>query len=87
MAAAGGTWFAYFCVEDGQEPPLVRGGPAIGVDVGVGTMAACSDPIVVENPKRLFSSPSEKHGWRGVGVRWFEPEIGGVPDGQRLPAI
>ena len=24
---------------------------------------------------------------RGVGVRWFEPEIGGVPDDQDLPAI
>ena len=48
-----GTWFACFCIEDGQEAPLVKEGPAIGVDVGVGTMATCSDGTVVENPKVL----------------------------------
>ena len=48
-----GTWFACFCIEDGQEPPLVKEGPAIGVDVGVGTMATCSDGTVVENPRVL----------------------------------
>ncbi len=50
-----GTWFASFCVEDGQELPPVKEGPIIGVDVGVGTMAACSDGTVVENPKALTS--------------------------------
>ena len=48
-----GTWFACFCVEDGQEPPLVKDGPTVGVDVGVGTMATCSDGTAVENPKAL----------------------------------
>ena len=48
-----GTWFACFCVEDGQDPPPVKDGPTIGVDVGVGTMATCSDGTVVENPKAL----------------------------------
>ena len=48
-----GTWFACFCVEDGQDPPPVKDGPTIGVDVGVGTMATCSDGMVVENPKAL----------------------------------
>ena len=48
-----GTWFACVCVEDGQEPPPMRGGPAIGVDVGVGTMAVCSDGTTVSNPKAL----------------------------------
>ena len=38
-----GTWFACFCVEDGQKTPPVKDGPTIGVDVGVGTMATCSD--------------------------------------------
>jgi len=32
-----GTWLACFCVEDGQEPPPVKAGPTVGVDVGVGT--------------------------------------------------
>ena len=46
-----GRWFACFCIEDGQEPPSVRAGPTIGVDVGVGTMAVCSDGTAVENPR------------------------------------
>ena len=48
-----GTWFACFCIEDGQEPPAVKAGPAIGVDVGVGVMATCSDGTVVKNPRAL----------------------------------
>ena len=47
------TWFACFCVEDGEEPPPVKDGPTIGVDVGVGTMATCSDGTTVDNPKAL----------------------------------
>ena len=50
-----GTWFACFCVEDGQPAPPVKDGPTIGVDVGVGTMAVCSDGTTVENPKALAS--------------------------------
>ena len=50
-----GTWFACFCIEDGQEVPPVKPGPTIGVDVGVGTMATCSDGTVVENPEVLAS--------------------------------
>ena len=46
-----GTWFACFCIEDGQETPPVKSGPTIGV--GVGTMAVCSDGTAVENPKAL----------------------------------
>ena len=48
-----GTWFACFCVEDGQEPPSTTDGPTVGVDVGVGAMATCSDGTVVDNPKAL----------------------------------
>ena len=48
-----GTWFACFCVEDGEEPPPAKDGPTIGVDVGVGTMATCSDGAVVDNPIAL----------------------------------
>ena len=50
-----GTWFACFCIEDGQETPPVKSGPTIGVDVGVGTMAVCSDGTTVDNPKALAS--------------------------------
>ena len=45
-----GTWFACFTVEDG---------PTVGVDVGVGTMATCSDRTVVDNPKALSSALSQ----------------------------
>ena len=31
----------------------MKDGPTIGVDVGVGTMAVCSDGVTVENPKAL----------------------------------
>ena len=51
-----GVWFACFCVADGQEPPPVKAGPTIGVDVGVGVMATCSDGTLVENPKALARS-------------------------------
>ena len=48
-----GTWFACFCIEDGQEPPPPKPGPAIGVDVGVETTAVCSNGLQVANPRAL----------------------------------
>ena len=51
-----GTWFACFCIEDGQTFPPVKEGPTVGVDVGVGTMAVCSDGRTVENPKALATT-------------------------------
>ena len=48
-----GIWFACFCVEEMQELPAVKDGPTIGVDVGVGTIAVCSDGTTVANPKAL----------------------------------
>ena len=48
-----GRWFACFSVETGEEPPPVKEGPTVGVDVGVGVTATCSDGIVVQNPKPL----------------------------------
>ena len=48
-----GTWFACLCIEDGQDPPPVRAGPVIGVDVGVAVTATCSNGLAVENPQPL----------------------------------
>ena len=48
-------WFAAFCIEDGQQPPPVKDGLTIGVDVGVGTMAECSDGARIENARPLAS--------------------------------
>ena len=33
--------------------PPVKGGPTIGVDIGVGTLAVCSNGLKVENPRAL----------------------------------
>ena len=54
-----GRWFACFCIEDGQEPPPVKDGPSIGVDVGVGAIATCSDGTTVDNPNTTTT-----------GLRW-----------------
>ena len=53
VSGMAGTWFACFCVEDGEEIPPVKNGPTVGVDVGVDTMATCSDGTKIENPKAL----------------------------------
>ena len=38
------------------EPPPVKAGPTVGVDVGVGMMAVCSDGTKIENPKALATA-------------------------------
>lgn len=48
-----GTWFACFCIEDGQDTPVVKDGPTVGIDVGIGTMATCSDGTTFSNPRAL----------------------------------
>ncbi len=83
-----GTWFACFCVEDGQTPPSVKDGPTIGVNVGVGTMAVCSDGTKVENPKALASLDFAQNLQRAMDV----PTLGRlhmwrVPEGFSLSAV
>ena len=48
-----GVWFASFCVEGGQLIPPVKDGSSSSIDVGVGTLATCSNGLQVENPKTL----------------------------------
>ena len=48
-----GLWFVCICIEEGKEPPPAKAGPTIGVDVGVGVTATCSDGTVVANPRAL----------------------------------
>ena len=57
-----GTWFACVCIEDGRDLPPVQDGPTVGVDVGVGTMAVCSDGATVENPKPLAAGLKQLRG-------------------------
>ena len=46
-----GRWFACVCVEDGTEAPEARDGLVVGVDMGVKTLATCSDGTVYANPR------------------------------------
>lgn len=48
-----GVWFASFNIEDGRPIPPVKSGPVIGVDVGIGALAVCSNGMRVRNPKLL----------------------------------
>ena len=57
-----GVWFACFCIEDGQEPPPMKEGPTIGVDVGVGVVATCSNGRIVDNPRALSSGLKQLRG-------------------------
>ena len=50
-----GTWFASLAMETGEEFPPVKDGETVGVDVGVGTLAACSNGLTVESPRALKS--------------------------------
>ena len=46
-----GRWFACICVEDGREAPEAKDGRVVGVDLGVKTLATCSDGTVYANPR------------------------------------
>ena len=48
-----GRWFACFSVDTGEAFPPVKAGDTVGVDVGGGTLAVCSNGVKVENPKAL----------------------------------
>ena len=53
VSRTAGRWFASFSVDTGDPVTPVKDGPTIGVDVGVGRLAVCSEGTVVENPKAL----------------------------------
>ena len=46
-----GRWFACVCMEDGAEAPVPKDGLVVGVDMGVKTLATCSDGMVYANPR------------------------------------
>ncbi len=50
---AAGRWHASFLVEDVIEWPATTGGKAVGVDLGVKTLAVTSDGVEYANEKRL----------------------------------
>ena len=46
-----GRWFACVCAEDGTQAPEAHDGHVVGVDMGVKTLATCSDGAVYANPR------------------------------------
>ena len=55
-------WYAAIGVDTKTAPPPKRQGKAIGIDVGVRTLATLSDGTVIENPKALASALSALRG-------------------------
>ena len=56
VSRSAGRWFAIFTVERIDLVPRVPSGPAIGVDLGVKTLAVISDGRVIENPHHLAAA-------------------------------
>ncbi|HVB60761.1 MAG TPA: transposase, partial [Ktedonobacteraceae bacterium] len=48
-----GRWFVSIQVEEEQEKPVMTATTAIGVDLGIKTLATCSDGTMFENPRAL----------------------------------
>jgi len=46
-----GRWFACVCIEDGAAATEAKDGRVVGVDMGVTTLATCSDGVVYANPR------------------------------------
>lgn len=48
-----GRWYATFVVEDGTEPPEIKDGAILGVDVGMKTLVMGSDGTPDRNSRAL----------------------------------
>jgi putative transposase len=48
-----GRWFVSIQVEEEQDQPVPKASSAIGVDLGIKTLATCSDGVIFENPRAL----------------------------------
>ncbi|HVB23810.1 MAG TPA: RNA-guided endonuclease TnpB family protein, partial [Ktedonobacteraceae bacterium] len=48
-----GRWFVSIQVQEKQEKPVMTATTAIGVDLGIKTLATCSDGTTFENPRAL----------------------------------
>ena len=55
-------WYAAIGVDTKTAPPPKRQGEAVGIDMGVRTLATLSDGTVIENPKALASAGSAEPG-------------------------
>lgn len=46
-------WFVSLQVEEGDSKSQIENGSVVGVDLGIKTLATCSDGVIYENPKAL----------------------------------
>ena len=53
---AGNRWFISFQGDDGCEPAPLKGGKAIGIDIGLASLLAFSDGTLIDNPRWLRRS-------------------------------
>lgn len=52
----GGRWLVCFAGDDGDAPPPLRSGKAVGIDQGLLSLLAFSDGTLIDNPRWLRSS-------------------------------
>src|SRR5205823_5257889 len=48
-----GRWYVSLCVHEEAVEPQLATGPVIGIDLGIKTLATCSDGRTFDNPKAL----------------------------------
>lgn len=53
LSEQAGRWFVSVQVEEEQPDPVLATGKAVGVDLGIKTLATLSDASMIENPKAL----------------------------------
>ena len=53
---AGHRWFVSFQGDDGQETLSLKSGQAVGLDMGLASLLACSDGTLINNPRWLRRS-------------------------------
>ncbi len=53
---AGHRWFVSFQGDDGQETRPLKSGQAVGLDMGLASLLACSDGTLINNPRWLRRS-------------------------------
>ncbi len=53
VSEQGGRWFVSLQVEEEREEPIKNNTSAIGIDLGIHTLATCSDGVAFANPRSL----------------------------------
>ena len=59
-----GRWFVSVLVDEPDRTPAPTTGAVIGVDVGIKTLATCSNGLTFANPKALAAKTKRLKGWQ-----------------------